>query len=300
MLRCESVTMGMSDTGGMNGVETAVQSGSNLAFALGILPPTTRRDMRVFYAFCRVVDDLSDEPGIPYELRRQGLERWMALLRPGMILSRLTDFEVEVLEVFSRREVPLEWAAEIVRGCQMDLDGYFPNNWEELRCYCFRVASAVGLVSAKIFGGAKSNEYAENLGIALQLTNILRDSARDYGEHGRVYFPKDELLGFGIAPGKWAKEKPENWDAFMRFQYDRAFSFYRVAEDTLAESDVRVMASAEIMRVIYFELLERMRGDGFRVWEEDYRLGNFRKLWLLATSFFESCRRHSRYLAGNR
>jgi len=179
-------------------------SGSNLAFALRVLPQSRRRDMRVFYAFCRQVDDLADEPDMPLEQRRLGLRRWREALsgRAGRS-SDEPPLASALREVLTRRQVPMEWAVEVVLGCEMDLEGARYRTWEDLRCYCYRVASAVGLVSARIFGGRGCDAYAVELGLALQLTNILRDAAEDYTVSGRVYLPGEELERFGIQKGSW-------------------------------------------------------------------------------------------------
>ena len=276
----------------MNGVQNGeaaeaitAASGSNLALALRVLPQARRRDMRVFYAFCRQVDDLADEPGLPYEVRRAGLLAWREALErrtPGPMEPLLAP---DLRRVFARHSVPLEWALEVVHGCEMDLEGTRYPNWEALRGYCYCVASAVGLVSARIFGGIGCEAYAEELGIALQMTNILRDSAEDFAVSGRIYFPEDELRRFGIEDGAWVKGEPEGWSAFMGFQVARARQHYAAATLALPPSERRVMVAAEIMRRVYGTLLDRMENDGFQVWRQSYRLSRRRKVWLAVSVF---------------
>ena len=242
--------------------------------------------MRVFYAFCRQVDDLADEPGLPFEERRLGLRRWREALCEGG--AKRPDEPVlagALREVLFRRQVPMEWAVEVVLGCEMDLEGVQYRTWEELRRYCYRVASAVGLVSARIFGGCGCDAYAEELGLALQLTNILRDAAEDYEVSGRVYLPEEELERFGIRKGSWVTGEPEGWAAFMEFQVNRARGHFAAARALLPDSERRVMVAAEIMREVYGTLLERMAADGFRLWERSYRLSRGRKVWLAASVF---------------
>lgn len=261
-------------------------SGSNLALALRVLPQSRRRDMSVFYAFCRQVDDLADEPGLPLEERRLGLKRWReALSAEDGSLPGEPMLAGALREVLRRRQVPVHWALEVVLGCEMDLEGASYRNWEELRRYCFRVASAVGLVSARIFGGRGCERYAEELGLALQLTNILRDAAEDYALSGRVYLPEEEMERFGIHRGSWNKCEPSGWSAFMEFQAARARAHFAAARALLPGSERRTMVAAEIMREVYETLLERMAADGFRVWERSYRLSRARKLWLAASVF---------------
>lgn len=260
-------------------------SGSNLALALRVLPQGRRRDMRVFYAFCRQVDDLADEPGLPLEDRRAGLRSWReALLRDSAVPGE-PPVASALRGVFARHSVPREWALEVVRGCEMDLEGTRYRTWEELRGYCYCVASAVGLVSARIFGGKGCERYAEELGLALQMTNILRDSAEDFAVSGRVYFPKEELARFGVEPGEWVRGEPEGWKALMAFQVARARGHYAAATAALPVSERRVMVAAEIMRQVYGVLLDRMESDGFQVWKQAYRLSRRRKVWLAVSVF---------------
>jgi phytoene synthase len=147
------------------------------------------------------------------------------------------------------------------------------------------------LISARIFGGQRCEGYAEALGLALQMTNILRDSAEDYAVLGRVYFPEEELEAFGIRPGAWASHMPEGWERFMQFQLERTRAFYESAVRQLPADQRASMVAAEGMRAVYRELLEVMARDGFRVWNRRYRLGIMRKLWLMGWASLSALRR---------
>ena len=266
----------LSDAG-----EITRKSGSNLAFALKVLPEGCRRDMEVFYASCLVVDDYADEPGLEMGKRREALRYW----REGVLAKEDTGgmplLMLQVRDVFRWYEVDNEMAAEIVRGCEMDLEGAQYRNWEELRGYCYRVASVVGMVSARIFGGINCEGYAENLGLALQLTNILRDCAEDFTEGGRVYLPSEELERYGVQVGSWVKGKPEGWEEFVMFQTERVKWHYDLAVKQLPETQRKVMVAAEMMRAIYGALFDEMARDGVRVWERRYRVSNWRKVKLM-------------------
>lgn len=260
-------------------------SGSNLALALRVLPQGRRRDMRVFYAFCRIVDDLADEPGLDLEQRREGLLQWRLALLSGRPCEGDPPLAPSLRDVLARHAVPVEWAVEVVLGCEMDLEGTRYRTWEDLRKYCYRVASAVGLVSARIFGGAGCERYAEQLGIALQLTNILRDAAEDFSRHGRVYLPEEDLERFGVKAGSWVDGPSAGWEALMRFETERARAHYEAAVDAMPPFQRRPMVAAEMMRRVYGDLLDRMEQDGFRVWDRAYRLSRGRKLWLALSAF---------------
>ena len=263
-------------------------SGSNLALALRVLPQGRRRDMRVFYAFCRIVDDLADEPHLSLDARRDGLKAWREALQRTHAVPNEPPLADVVRRVLRNHDVPFEWAVELVVGCEMDLASVRFTNWEQLRQYCFRVASAVGLVSARIFGGNGCEAYAEDLGLALQLTNILRDSAEDYRRDRRVYLPLDELDDFGVKEGAWESGCPDGWDALMRHQVARARGYFSDAVVKLPKGERQKMVAAEIMREVYSELLDVMVADQFRVWEKSYRLTRRRKLWLAGSVFIRN------------
>ncbi|MEM0898054.1 MAG: squalene/phytoene synthase family protein [Verrucomicrobiota bacterium] len=271
----------MSDVVEMDAVEITKASQSNLAFAFAFLPENTRRDISTFYAFCRVVDDLADEPEERAD-REEKLRRWFAVL-DGRADDR-SRFEEEVLNLARSHNVRHEHFREILRGVEMDftIDRY--RTFEDLKQYCHRVAGEVGLVSAKIFGAAQAgtDAYAINLGLALQVTNILRDVGQDWREFGRIYLPGEDLEKFGYGE-ELLKEGVHN-DAFlslMRFEAGRARKYFQRAKACLPGRDRRVMRAAEAMRRIYSVLLDRMERDRFRVFERRYTVPKWRKVLAL-------------------
>ncbi len=260
--------------------EIVHRSGSNLAFALAVLPVEKRRDMGIFYAFCRVVDDLADAPDVSTDDRRSGLNRWRQLIRRE-ITEALPGVETEFVEMCSRRQLPADDLEAIVTGVEMDLDPKEIVTHEDLRKYCYHVASAVGLVSIEIFGyeDPASKVYAEQLGYALQWTNILRDVGEDAGE-GRVFLPTEVLAKFGLTPDDLLSGSPDR-DAFQKLMEDQtavARSFYEAATQALPDVDRRSMRSAELMRRIYGAILDRMEADGYHVFEKRYRLSKARMM----------------------
>ncbi len=253
---------------------------SNLAFALRVLPRDRRDDAVVFYAFCRTLDDLADEPGIPADERRGKLEAWKYGLERGF--SSPDSLQREVLALRERRRIPTELLSAIVDGCLMDLEPRRFPTWADLDGYIWKVACAVGLVSIRIFGckDPASETYAIALGRALQLTNILRDVGEDFANGGRIYLPLEELSRFGCdaaMPGH-----NQAFLALMNHLADRADACFREAAGVLPAADRRALAPARIMAEIYQTLLATMRRDGFRVFEKRYRVPRPRKLWILA------------------
>ncbi len=170
---------------------------SNLAFALKILPRDRREDMVVFYAFCRTMDDLADDPGMPAEKRTELLDGWKHGLVSGFTAP--DEFQREVAALRDRQRIPNDLLVAIIEGCQMDVHPQRFENWEDLSGYVWKVACAVGLVSIRLFGckDPGSECYAVALGHALQLTNILRDIAEDLSNGQRIYLPLADLARFG-------------------------------------------------------------------------------------------------------
>ena len=258
-------------------------SRSNLALAFVALPRERRRDIRVFYAFCRLIDDIADDPGRSVAERRAALDAWRHALvaeEPGEPF-----LAPAVRALIARYRINSEHLREIIAGCEMDLAGASYETWEELRLYCHRVASVVGLVSIEIFGyrDPACRLYATELGLALQLTNILRDVGEDFANGNRIYLPREDLARFGYTAGDLAHARhDERFLALMRFEADRAAGFYENAAAALPPGDRRSMAAAEIMRAVYHRLLAKMRRENFRVFGRRTRLSRATKLALIA------------------
>jgi len=254
----------------------AGRKASNLAFALIALPRQRRADALVFYRFCRILDDIADSPVLAAGEKQAALAAW------ADVLAGRRDLPADLATIVERHAIDRALLGEILAGVQADLTVPRYATFADARQYCWRVASAVGLVSIRIFGcrDAASTAYAENLGLALQWTNILRDVGED-AANGRIYLPQDELARFGVNEADLLAGRSS--DAFLRlmeFQADRAAQFFAAAR--VPAADRRALRSAEMMRAIYATLLRRMRADGFRVFEKRYRLSRPEKLLLAA------------------
>jgi phytoene synthase len=167
----------------------------------------------------------------------------------------------------------------------MDLQPVRFATFEDLRLYCYRVASVVGLVSIEIFGytNPATRRYAVELGYALQLTNIIRDVAKDLANEGRIYLPQEDLKRFGITPEDLQERKGgPQFEKMMAFQAARAETYYARAVAELPPEDRRSMAAAEIMRRVYYRLLGKIRDDRFRVFDRFHRLNKLQKLAIVA------------------
>ena len=254
---------------------------SNLTLALACLPRERRRDMVSFYAFCRVVDDIADDPGIPDSRRLEQLDAWENGLRAGF--KDPDPVQQATMSICRKYDIDLSLLIEIVRGMKMDVGAVAYRTFEELRAYCYRVACAVGLVSLDIFGAGHpaSRDYAVNLGYALQLTNIIRDVAEDASQ-GRLYLPEADMERFGVR-GKdlLAGKVGGGFLELMRFEADRATAYFDSSDAVLPDADRKALGAARRMSKIYRMILDRMIKDDFRVFEKRYRPGRLRTLSIL-------------------
>ncbi|MEO8614813.1 MAG: phytoene/squalene synthase family protein [Luteolibacter sp.] len=256
---------------------------SNLAFALKILPRERREDMVIFYAFCRTMDDLADNPGMPLENRVELLNQWKNGLLSGF--AEPDEFQSEVIGLRDRHRIPNDLLAAIIDGCQMDVHPQRFGTWQDLSDYIWKVACAVGLVSIRLFGceDPGSERYAVALGHALQLTNILRDIAEDLTNGRRIYLPLADLAQFGYTEQDLIDHvRDERFLNLMAFEAERAEGFFREAAAALPAGDQAALVPARIMGEIYHVLLEKMGSGHFDVFKKRYSVSKARKLAILS------------------
>ncbi len=263
-------------------------SKSNLAFAFIAMSGARLRDITTFYAFCRVIDDIADDNERDPVTKRRELALWRQSLRVEAAAE--PALAKPVRELMSRYPITPEMLEEIIIGVEMDLDIRRYATWDELRIYCYRVASAVGLVSIEIFGykNPRCREYAIALGLALQVTNIIRDVARDL-KADRIYLPAEDLARFDCTEENLRNGVTDTrFIQLMNFQADRAETFFAESTRLLPPEDRRSMLPAEIMRSIYHALLRRMKLDNFRMFEKDYRLSKTEKVGRAAAQLLKN------------
>jgi phytoene synthase len=264
------------------------QSKSNLALAFISLGRERKRDITVFYAFCRVIDDISDSADLNVAQKQLRLAAWRQMLRSACADEPLLAREVRSL--IEKYSLPIDMLEEIISGVEMDLSISRYATFEELRVYCYRVASAVGLVSIEIFGyrNGRCKEYALELGLALQITNIIRDVGKDLLSD-RIYLPQEDLARFGYSERELQDQQHnERFIRLMEFEAARAREFFSRAAAALPPEDRRAMVPAEIMSSIYRGLLRRMELDQFRVFEKEYRLTRLEKAGRIAAQLLKS------------
>jgi phytoene synthase len=253
-------------------------SKSNLALAFVSLPPERRSDITTFYAFCRLVDDIADDPALEVAEKRRRIHLW----RESIVDAFAGEPAIApaIRELIRKYMIQPSLFGEIMDGVEMDLEPRRYQTFEDLDAYCYRVASAVGLVSIEIFGYRNTDckQYAVALGTALQLTNILRDVREDWENGERIYLPMEDLLRFQYTPEDIAGHVHD--DRFLRlmnFQADRAVTYYKKAVSLLPPEDRRSMTPARIMAEVYGGILRKMRAQDFRVYDRRYRLGALSK-----------------------
>jgi len=259
----------------------AAQSGSSFYYSFLFLPPERRRAITALYAFCREVDDVVDECA-DAGVARMKLAWWrqeIAAISRGAPQHPVAHALAEVAPRFRITEARLN---EIIDGMEMDLDHRFYPDFAALKVYCHRVAGVVGLLSAEIFGYAdpRTLEYAEDLGMAFQLTNIVRDVGED-ARRGRIYLPLDELGRYGVTETDILQARDTNgFRQLMEFQIDRALRYYRDAFSKLPAGDRQAQRPGIIMAAIYQTMLDEIRRDGCRVLTQRVSLTPIRKLWI--------------------
>ena len=270
--------------------QKAAASGSSFYYAFLFLPPERRAAITAFYAFCREIDDVVDE-----------------VHDPGVAQAKLNWWRQQVLRCFDPRPGPPEHPAlqallphtgtygieashllQVIDGCQMDLDQSRYLDYANLQRYCHLVAGVVGEVAARIFGqtDARTTEYAHRLGLAFQLTNIVRDVGED-ALRGRIYLPVNELQRFDVKAHELLKRGTQSdatfatrFGALMRFQIDRALATYDDALALLPAADRRAQKPGLMMASIYRTLLQEIAHDPALVLTQRVSLTPLRKLWL--------------------
>jgi len=255
------------------------KSRSNFFYAFLCLPRLQREAIYAVYAFCRIVDDAVDL-GQDREEQRRELTRWreeIARVYRGAPEHPAAQRLQQAIRTFP---IPRSVLEEIIAGVEMDLDHARYETFEALYPYCYRVASAVGLACIEIFGyrDPRARDYAIDLGIALQLTNILRDVQAD-ARAGRVYLPQEDLRRFGVtAEDLAAGHYTPRFVELMTCEAARARQYYERAWAALPDADARSLFAAEIMGRTYFALLRALEARRFRVFGKRVSLPAHRKL----------------------
>jgi 15-cis-phytoene synthase len=259
----------------------AAQSGSSFYYSFLFLPPEQRRAITALYAFCREVDDTVDETSDPVVARAK-LDWWRGEIAAVFGGEPQHPVGRALQPIVRARDLPQARFLEIIDGMQMDLDYNRYPDFQTLEVYCYRVASVVGLLSAEIFGyrHRETLEYARNLGLALQLTNIIRDVGED-ARRNRIYLPLDEMARFGVAVDDIILfRETEALGQLLAHQIERARGYYQRAWALLPADDRKAQRAGLVMGAIYERLLGELAAEGTRIINARVALTPLRKLWI--------------------
>ena len=261
--------------------QKAIASGSSFYYSFLFLPPARRRAITALYAFCREVDDVVDEC-TDVGVARTKLAWWrqeVAKVYHGTPQHPVARALCEVVGPYDLHEAQLQ---EVIEGMAMDLEYNAYPDFDALKVYCHRVAGVVGILSAKIFGfqDARTLEYAEDLGLAFQLTNIIRDVGED-ARRNRIYLPLHEMAEYGVSSEDLLNAREtENFRRLMAFQIERAKRYYDTAFSKLPPVDRKAQRPGLVMAAIYRTLLREIDADGCHVLTQRTALTPIRKLWI--------------------
>ncbi len=267
-------------------------SGSNFYYSFLFLPRQRREAMYTIYALCRMVDSAVDDPppgSKPLEVLATWREEVSAAYKGQPTLPATISLATHLQEF----DIPEDLIQELITGVEMDLTINRYETFSDLYPYCYRVASVVGLVCLKIFKteSPKAEDYAENLGIAFQLTNMLRDLYSDAQEN-RVYLPQEDFQRFGYSVESLLnKESSPELVEFMKFQCARAHSYYQKAQDVLSSlpaPDQKALVVAEIMRGVYSTILHKIESQNYPIFGPRTRVSSFQRLGIASNIWLRS------------
>ncbi|MDA3844707.1 MAG: squalene/phytoene synthase family protein [Candidatus Kapabacteria bacterium] len=263
-------------------------SQSSFTFSFALLPPDERHGMHSLYAFCSYIDDIVDEiPENTDEIiaEKQGrLKFWEETIDKIYRNKVDSKFINPFVKTIKRFNIPKQYFMTLITGCRRDLFQTRYVTFDDLKDYCYGVASIVGLISIEIFGHKyeETKNYAVNLGYALQITNIMRDVKAD-AERGYIYLPREDMKRFDYTEEELLNGiYNENFAELMRFQANRAREYYHLARKSLHPDEKLTIFSAEIMDAIYFRLLEKIELNDFDVFKERIRVSQLHKLMIVA------------------
>ena len=259
----------------------AAQSGSSFYYSFLFLPPEKRRAITALYAYCREVDDVVDECS-DADLARATLAWWRQEIAGTFAGAAQHPVAKALIPVVRQFDLPQARFHEIIDGMAMDLQYNRYPDFATLQSYCYRVAGVVGLMAVQIFGyrDPATLRYAENLGTAFQLTNIIRDVGED-ARRDRVYLPLDELARFGVAASDIVHlRETDSFRRLIEFQIDRAREYYQRAFADLPRQDRKSQRPGLVMAAIYRTVLDEIYAGGCKVLNQRTSLTPVRKLWI--------------------
>ena len=260
--------------------EIAKKSKSSFYYAFNLLPAEQRDAMNTVYAFCRETDDIVDEGIFNDDLKFENLRKWRIELEKSLNGHSEYPLINKLSKTIQKFNIPLEPFFDLIKGMEMDLQKNRYLTFNDLQNYCYNVASTVGLMCIEIFGyrHPSAKDFAVNLGIALQLTNILRDVKKD-AEKGRIYLPKEDLDKFNYKESDvFNSIYNENFQSMMKYQVERATDYFNAATDCLNPEDKRAMFAARAMQHIYYRMLKKIVSADYDVYNNKIKISTAKKV----------------------
>ncbi len=264
-------------------------AGSNFYYSFLLLPSAKRKAIKNIYALCRILDDIVDNDAQGRDPVAE-LQHWRDEIESCYQSYPSTEFGEQLLDTIEEFELPRQPFINLIDGMEMDLEWQSYQTFADLREYCYRVASAVGLICIEIFGyeSLRTREYAVNLGLALQLTNILRDLKEDIAR-GRIYIPIEDLERFGYSEQDLRNNLYNApFIQLMKHEHARAVTYFERAAASLPEGDRASMFAAEIMGSIYRELLDNIAAAQFDVYRNRITVPKMRRLKIALRIWLDS------------
>lgn len=262
-------------------IETTQTSKTNFLYSFSLLPKDKYEAINTVYAFCRQTDDIVDNEMESTELKFRKIREWRNEFEKA--LKGNSDYALlnQVNRIIKKFSIPVEPFFELIKGMETDLQVSRYKDFETLYQYCFRAAATVGLMCIEIFGykTESAKQYAVNLGIALQLTNILRDIKYD-ALNGRIYLPEEDLKRFGYSEDDLMNSRyNESFIELMKFECARAREYFEKANDSFVKEDRKLLFPARIMQKIYFNILQKIEKMNYNVFAKKARVSKAKKLY---------------------
>ncbi len=260
--------------------EISKGSKSSFYYAFNLLPEHQRDAMNTVYAFCRKTDDIVDDQLTPDEVKYDRLRRWRIEFEKAFEGRSEYPLLNKLGKTISNFNIPLDPFFELIKGMEMDLQKNRYKSFDDLLVYCYRVASTVGLMCIEIFGykNPSTKDFAVNLGIALQLTNILRDLGKD-ADQGRIYLPQEDFRRFNYSEKLlYQKVTNENFRNLMDYEVNRAKMYFEKATNSLDLDDKKTMFAARAMQHIYYRMLERIIQSDYDVLNNEIKVKKIEKV----------------------
>ncbi len=262
--------------------EITAKSKTNFLYSFSLLPREKNEAINTVYAFCRQTDDIADNEVDTKEIKYKKIHLWRDELEKALLGNSSYPLLNQLNKIIRKFKIPVEPFFELIKGVEADLQTSRYKDFETLYQYCYRVAVTVGLMSIEVFGykTKSAKEYAVNLGIAMQLTNILRDIKYD-AQNGRIYIPEEDLRRFSYSEDDLMNSRyNDSFVELMKFECKRAREYFEKANNCFDKEDRKLLFPARIMQNIYFGILKKIENMKYNVFQKKARISKLRKLYI--------------------